>query len=134
MATNATWPFVTLPDFEVVTSKSFDTIAGAELFMFAPRVPREERRAFEAYAQDHQGWIKQDLQIRGSVLDPGPIPERIYAVSKDDDVETEFSAPLWQIGPAPTNASIILKDIYSQASFRRMIDDVLIQKQLLVRE
>jgi hypothetical protein len=133
MATNATWPFVTLPDFEVVTSKSFNTTAGAELFMFAPRVPRQERRAFEAYAQAHQGWIKQDLENRGSDIDPGPIPERIYTVSKDDDVETEFSAPLWQIGPAPTNASIILKDIYSQASFRRMIDDVLIQKQLLVR-
>ena len=132
MATNATWPFVTLPDFEIVTGKSFNSSVGAELIMFAPRVARQDRRAFEEYAQVNQHWIKQDLQNRGLDVDPGKIPERIYFVSKDDDVETEFSAPLWQIGPAPTNSSIILKDIYSQASFRRMIDDVLIQKGILV--
>lgn len=133
MATNATWPFVTLPNFAVVASKSFNTTASAAFFMFAPRVPRKDRRAFEAYAQAHQGWIKEDLQIHGSDVDPGLIPERIYTVSKDDDVETDFSAPLWQIEPTPNNASVILKDMYSQASYRRMIDDVLIQKALLVR-
>lgn len=134
LATNATWPFVTLPDFEILSTQSFNTSVGAEMMMFAPRVPREDRQKFETYAQLNQGWIKQDLANRGEAgIDPGSIPKKMYFVSEDDDVQTEFSAPLWQIGPAPTNASIILKDLYSQASFRRMIDDVLIDNKMLVR-
>eukprot|EP00977_Amphora_coffeiformis_P003737 scaffold742_cov165-Amphora_coffeaeformis.AAC.13 len=145
LATNATWPFVTLPNFEIATTPAFAANAGAEIVMFAPKVFRKDRRAYEQYAQIHQGWIQEDLRNRGlEDVDPGKVPEKMYYVSKDDDVETEFSVPLWQIGPAPRNATIILNDLYSQASFRRMIDDlsevvdheslskVLIEKELLL--
>lgn len=45
-----------------------------------------------------------------------------------------FAVPVWQIGPTPRTQSILLLDLYSNPSFRRMIDDALIVRRGLLSE
>ena len=67
LATNATWPFVTLPNFEIATSQPFASNVGAELVMFTPKVPKRNRRAFEEYAHKNQGWIGPADDRKGGI-------------------------------------------------------------------
>jgi class 3 adenylate cyclase len=97
-----------------------------------------QRRGFEEYAWDHQGWIEEDLAVRGlGKINPGKIPRRIYGFNGDYEKEARdynIQVPIWQVAPVPTDAGIILLDLYSQPSFRRMIDDAIISRHLLLSE
>ena len=127
------WPNVTLPNFDVRITEPFeDTHNGAQMVLFAPKVKQEDRYAFEEYAVQNQGWISDDLRNKGlQYARPGRIPERIHTISTDD-AALPFAAPLWQIGPVPSVSDPILADLYTHPSFRRMIDDVEIDRKLLV--
>jgi len=136
--TNRAWPNTTLPNFDIRTTEQFETKAGAELYIFAPIVNRTEGSGFEAYAWENQGWIKEDLELRGlGKIKPGKIPRRIYSFSSDYEEEALSSnnyVPIWQISPVPTTADIILLDLYTHPSFQRMIDDCTIVKHTLLSE
>jgi hypothetical protein len=57
---NQTWPFMTLPDFEVRANDLRD-VSSAEQVAFAPIIRDQDREAFEAYTVEHQAWIQQGL-------------------------------------------------------------------------
>ena len=140
-ATNNTspWPNATLPQFDIRTTPAFETFTGPELFLFAPMVSSEQKKSWEAYAWDHQNWIEQDLYFRGlsGSVHPGMITKRIHPFFPDDEYdldEIETYVPLWQVGPVPTNASILMLDLYSHPSFRRMIDDAMDVRHMLLSE
>ena len=100
---------MTLPNFDIRSTDSFSKSAGTETITFAPIVPRELKRQWEAYAFQQQGWIREDLDYRGqNEVDPGSIPKRIYSAIEGDDFEGNFTIPLWQLGPVPTDASVCL--------------------------
>ena len=136
MSTNASWPHVTLPHFDIRSTERFEQRAGAELIIFAPLVQRAQKESWEKYAVQHQGWIEEDLFYRGlRYAKPGNIPDKIYPLFAElDDHQNDFYVPVWQVGPVPTNASIINLDLYSHPSFRRMIDDVLDVKHMVLSE
>ena len=134
LRSNATWPYVTLPNFDIQSTDSLEERVGAELILFAPLVPRTERRAWEKYSMENQGWVAEDLQNRGlDDVNPGDISDEIYDVVDRDD-GANFYVPLWQIGPVPTNVEVINLDLYSHPSFRRMIDDAFEVKHILLSE
>ena len=137
MSTNATWPFVTLPQFDIRSTETFETAAGAELFMFAPIVHRDQKADWEKYSVAQQGWIKDDLFYRGlRNVKPGNIPDEIvsFLETSSGDDEDQMFVPLWQLGPVPTNASVVNLDLYSHPSFHRMVDDVMAAKSIVLSE
>jgi hypothetical protein len=95
--TDSAWPNVTLPNFDILTTESFEQFIGPELYLFAPIVSEENRRGWEQYAQDNQGWIREDLFFRGlQNINPGPIPDEIYTNSGDDVSKNDMHVPIWQ--------------------------------------
>jgi hypothetical protein len=110
----------------------------AELIAFAPIVSKDDKAIWEAFAVKSQGWIQEGLDFQGLVdVSPGMIAAQIYPFSNEDDITQEEEAgfvPLWQIGRAPINASIVMMDLNTHPSFKRMIVDALEIKHTLLSE
>jgi hypothetical protein len=135
VATKASWPNVTIQNWDILTTASIENLVGPELFLFAPIVPNEERRSWEEYAVAHQDWIREDLFLRGlEDVDAGSIPDEIYSYVSDDDSNYNFSMPIWQVGPVPTNANILMLNLYTHPSFRRIVDDANAVGHILLSE
>ncbi|KAG7354797.1 adenylate/guanylate cyclase [Nitzschia inconspicua] len=134
---NNSWPNVTIQNFDILTSTAFEEEVGPEFFLFAPIVEKSQKKGWEEYAVQHQGWIKDDLALRKEEdIDPGSINEEIfpYNYDKESAQNVDFSLPLWQMGPVPTSADIVMMDLYTQASFRRMVDDAFLARHILLSE
>jgi hypothetical protein len=130
------WPLVSIPHFEVRTSEARE-LSDAELIAFAPIVSKDEKDLWEAFAVKSQGWIQEGLEFQGlGDKSQGMIAEQIYPFSDEADMiqDTDFFVPLWQIGRAPTDASIVMVDLLTHPSFKRMITDVLEIKHVLLSE
>ena len=164
--TQKVWPNCTLPNFDIRTTQSFETLVGPELYIFAPLIHHEEngQSKFEDYAWENQGWLEDDLTLRGlGKIKPGKIPRKMYtydSISHDTeirngnnngvvgiengsrngggDIEEEatnmYHVPIWQVAPVPTSADLILFDLYSHPSFKRMIDDAISVRHVLLSE
>ncbi|KAG7358840.1 adenylate/guanylate cyclase [Nitzschia inconspicua] len=134
---NNSWPNVTIQNFDILTSTAFEEEVGPEFFLFAPIVEKSQKKGWEEYAMQHQRWIKDDLALRKEEdIDPGSINEEIfpYNYDKESAQNVDFSLPLWQMGPVPTSADIVMMDLYTQASFRRMVDDAFLARHILLSE
>jgi hypothetical protein len=84
------WPAATLPNFDVRTTPNFESETDPELFLFAPMVTNVTKRDWEAYAWERQGWIQEDLSLRGlDTVDPGTIPRRIHPFFGDDNYDLD---------------------------------------------
>eukprot|EP00934_Nitzschia_sp_Nitz4_P002003 Nitzschia sp. Nitz4//scaffold23_size168460//26387//30285//NITZ4_002207-RA/size168460-snap-gene-0.151-mRNA-1//-1//CDS//3329543599//2003//frame0 len=136
--TEKSWPNATLPNFDIRMTNSFETLVGAEMHIFAPIVYGANRSGFESYAWDNQGWIVDDLALRGlSGVRPGRIPRKIYSYYDDYEEEIQekdFYVPIWQVSPVPTSADIIMLDLYSHPSLNRMISDCIQVQHTLLSE
>ncbi|CAB9527019.1 Receptor-type guanylate cyclase gcy [Seminavis robusta] len=84
----ATFPFVTIPHFDLRTQEIAD-LTGIEMILFVPFVTQQDAKTssqeqqahddWETYTMEHQDWILQDYNYRG--WDPStltPIPRHIY--------------------------------------------------------
>ena len=80
--TNATWPLVTLPDYERRASTVMDLAEVVAIFMF-PIVTNTTREAWEEYAIENQGWIQEGLAIRQEEI-LGRINDRV-AVGQENE-------------------------------------------------
>lgn len=60
--TNKTWPFVTLPDFEVKAA-SARALAGSVSLTFSPLVTAEEKKEWEVYSVQNREWVQQGLDF-----------------------------------------------------------------------
>jgi class 3 adenylate cyclase len=144
------WPLISIPDFEIRTSE-VRYLSEAELIAFAPIVPKEEKSLWEAFAVKSQGWIQEGLEIQGlGDVSPGKIADQLYPFSEevhttqdhfseeheDNEVHQDLEAfvPLWQIGKAPTNASIVMLDLNTHPSFKTVFSDVLEIEHVLLSE
>lgn len=125
-----------MKNWDILASGEFEQSVGPELFLFAPLVPDDLKDGWEEYAVQNQGWIKEDLALRGIDVDPGNISDEIFAYNYDKEsaMSVTFSLPLWQMGPVPTTSNIIMMDLYTQASFRRIVDDAFLVNHILLSE
>jgi hypothetical protein len=62
IATNQTWPFVTIPHFEVEASYCRQT-SGAEILAFAPLIGANDIEAWGPYSVENQGWLQESRDI-----------------------------------------------------------------------
>jgi hypothetical protein len=131
------WPNVVIPHFEI-RSREARELAHAELIAFAPIVSKDDKGIWEAFAVKSQGWIQEGLEFQGLAdVSPGMIAEQMHPFSNEGGItqeEAEVFVHLWQIGSAPTNTSIVMMDLFTHPSFKRMIVDVMEIKHTLLSE
>jgi len=122
------WPFLTIPHFETRFEHSRND-SFAEVIAFAPLITTYQRNFWEKYSVMNQNWMKESLKklendnMIGSI-DPGLISENIYTLDDEGRPTEENSwgpfAPIWQISPPPTNASIMNYNLLSDPVFSKL--------------
>jgi hypothetical protein len=132
---NSTFPFVTLPMFEV-QGEQYRRQSGIEAFLFTPFVLGQQQLEWEQYAQDHQGWLTwgRDFNLRNTEIAirqpylPGNVNPIIYQYADDDymtkvpavatatatadESESSLYAPIWLV-----RADSIVPHIRVRSSF-----------------
>lgn len=91
----STWPFVTIPHFEIRGSTA-NQLSEAVVLVFSPIVPLLARESWEEYATANQGWIQEGLNIHPAWHE--------YATSKEGWELNKISHPIWRYGPNETSA------------------------------
>jgi hypothetical protein len=143
-ARNDTWPFVTIPHFEL-RGDEMNKLANSDQITFVPLVKQELRQDWEAYALEQRGWLNESLHWQEQLVahnktrveifdralgDETMFPKKLWGFEDGesgkkvplDDKDTEFGiyAPVWQQSPAPArDPSIINYDLLSRENFRR---------------
>lgn len=90
--TDATWPFVTLPHFDVRT-RAKKEYAGAEMVIFAPIVGFDQKDSWLNYTSSKKDWIQQDLAYSGSETNPGLVQSDIGVLPREVD-----TYPVYRVG------------------------------------
>lgn len=79
-ATNASWPFVTFPNFEVRASK-IRALSKAVYLSNYVRVSGEQREDWEAYADENNAWLNESFDVQKTDKNfHGPIIEDFYVL------------------------------------------------------
>ena len=60
ISTRATWPFVSIPHFEV-RGTELNTLSNSLMVAFSPLVATSDREKWEVYANYMQGWIEEGV-------------------------------------------------------------------------
>ena len=142
VGTNSTFPFVTLPDFDL---RAANTLALADTFsvVFVPLVTQKNRAKWETYTVDNEAWITTALNRQtASVERRAQAPETIglstpmitafaqdgALVRQPDGAEPYF--PVWQ--NAPVDTSIVNFNLASVGSFTDSILHMVETKQAVL--
>lgn len=105
---NSSWPFVTLPDWELRASKTRVLSKAILLNTYYLIEGDEQRKEWEAYAKMNNGWVEQSINLqRGDPNYFGPIVEEPYYIDEIFDYDENpmpygepFYMPMWQQSPA----------------------------------
>jgi hypothetical protein len=103
---NQVWPYVTIPDFAVQSSKIL-TLSKGVWFNTYRYVSREQRPLWNNFTVRNDGWVNESLNVQEKALNKtyfGPINRNW---TKADDIfyttgaalETDFYLPSWQTYP-----------------------------------
>jgi class 3 adenylate cyclase len=133
-----TWPFVSIPHFDIRTNET-RKLVHSELLAFAPIVYKDDKDLWEDFAAKSQGSIREGLELEFETLggvSPGMTTKQIHSFSNEVEMiqDNDMFVPLWQIGQVPTNASIVMMDLFTHPSFKRMIVDILEIEHMLMSE
>ena len=134
--TTFSWPNLTLPDF----GKRFDiarNFTGVAFLMYTPLVTNEMLDKWHTYAEENQGWIREELSYIDPTIDPGPIAPIVYSRGEDGiftDTNVSNHYPMWQVAPLPINASIINLDTLPLPTynFSQVINDAVKERRALL--
>ena len=120
-----TFPFVTLPRFEVYGGEA-RKLAKAEVVLYAPLVYASDISDWQTYSLFNQNWIVEGLEHEGdNFTNPGSIPAELHTRNEvphdhsqdPGEAHQHFVAvPIWQMAGAPRNASIVNLDLMADDS------------------
>lgn len=112
ISSNTTFPFVTVPMFEI-QGEHTRRASGIEVLSFSPIVLEDQREAWEQYARDHQGWLAEsrDVSLSGDELfqRTNYLETDITPIIYERSLEPPFSLipapegpffPIWQVSLA----------------------------------
>jgi hypothetical protein len=137
LSTQATWPFVTVPHFEV-RGLELNELSNSLMIGFSPLVPGHLKEAWETYATHMQDWIEEGVDYNidlhkefiWQVEHLEPISPHIYKLSdsaKDDPETARIPVtgdgpflPVWQFAPAPHSVRVVNYDLLNNEVFRRV--------------
>jgi hypothetical protein len=125
LGANTTFPFVTVPVFEIL-GESVRQQSGAEAVIFTPKVELGEVTQWEEYAIANAGWYEESKKLAiassegtqvASDFAPGGQSPFIYDASVDEDGNASIAPsmgnsdppffPLWQHSPPPFSPALI---------------------------
>ena len=127
---NSTWPFVTLPDFEMQGEAIADLAFVMSLF-FVPIVTAETRQGWEQYSVANQWWLAQSLEEQAEMMTTSvsrrelqynnlTIPEYIHRVDGlTQTVETGPPPylPLWEFTPVVPVPELVNFNLLSDPAY-----------------
>ena len=134
-ATNATWPYITMPDFEVHGGDAVKTEPVLSV-TFSPLVFELHRNPYEVYTTYNQDWLADGILYSTGSAPPedlNSIPSKIYRVEPGPNGEgmvprVEDSAgpflPRWQTAPAPLNPREINFNMFSRKAYANVFHDM----------
>ena len=91
IATNTTWPFVTVPQFESQASRAVND-AQSSIVALLPLVQTTQRVQWERYAIANQGWVQDGVDYRDINSTAKPIVEFIYQVGQNGSAASSSSS------------------------------------------
>lgn len=139
LSTNAIWPLVTLPHFEVNGAHA-NKVSSSLLTIFAPLVSASDpkaRQEWEDYSSKNLGWIREGVElnfelhqdlIEGNTFEAGPVPKEIFRFDDGKPIPEAYDGPflpVWEVAPAPHDARVVKYNLLSHAVFSNMYDTVL---------
>ena len=125
---NATWPYVTVPHFDILAALSLNT-SGADFLAIAPFVTKENESKWEAYSQQNQGWLAEGLADNGFPVQS--IPPLIHGATAngcDTEQDGEF-LPLWQMSPIQGNVSGFNFNLLSEQAYHQVFQYIIDTKE-----
>jgi hypothetical protein len=140
IATNSTFPFVTVPTFEIL-GHSVRQQSGAEMIIFTPKIQADELTSWEEYAIANEGWYEDSKKLaissteRTSVLTDymsGSIPTFVYDTSVEvmignltpTPIENHPFYPMWQLSPPPFTPGALKADLKTNRDFGKYLKTV----------
>lgn len=125
---NLVWPNVSIPHFELRGELSND-ISKALHLSLVPLVAAANRRGWESYAVENQGWIHEGVTNGGEYIPS--ISQQItrYTVGQDGDIlvpelaRSEYG-PVWQQAPTPNDPYIINYNLLSHPLYQRVYESM----------
>jgi hypothetical protein len=133
IAANSTFPFVTVPTFEIFGYSAIQQ-SGVELVIFTPKVQVDELTSWEEYAIANEGWYEESKHL--SILSdreyaPGGIPTFVYDVSVElsaeltpTPIENGPFYPMWQLSPPPFTPVALKADLKTFRDFGKYLKTV----------
>jgi hypothetical protein len=132
---NLTFPFVSLPMFEVAGRHTLAQSRN-ELLFFTPFVTGDQKEEWEGYAWENQGWLGEGRSIRlendqtlqtTSFLE-GNITPQIFEFATVSPPGRDVYSPVWQMSPVPFSPSIQNFDFRSSETNAFVMDAMQIVK------
>lgn len=142
IVSNSTWPFVTMPNFEVNANHAREQTA-TEVLLVSNIVTADKRAEYEAYTAQNQWWIEEsrNLNLKDSVnrdntvYIQGPILPFIYEVDVTKNQEVTYAdptrplyTPVWQFSPPPFNPFLMNVDPLSIPAYGPIFNRILTTK------
>ncbi|KAL7564170.1 hypothetical protein ACA910_021144 [Epithemia clementina (nom. ined.)] len=137
LASNVSWPFITMPHFEQRGTRNNELSKALQLSL-VPLLLKDLKAEWEDYAAQSQGWVQLGVDASpslhrdylGSNSKVPQIPARVFrfengqngsTVPQEEpgvDVGPGNYAVVWQQAPAPHNPSIVNFDLLSHPVFK----------------
>lgn len=134
VVTNKTWPYVIMPNFEVL-GEDVIKMAGIVAVTLSPLVSEVEREGYEIFATNNEDWIAEGvLYTTGENLpqDTKGIPTRIYQLNETTNgtipkVDTGVGPflPVWQTAPAPSDPRVVNFNLLSSVPLATTFETML---------
>lgn len=135
MNSNESWPNLALPNLD---QRALQTEAntGTEVLIFSPIIKPDEVKSWENYTWHRQIMFDEDVHYYGPNFgNPGPVAKEIYPIpgvpratagySSSMASSPEFFVPTWEVGPLPSNLSVVNMDLHSHPLLGPVIDDTI---------
>lgn len=137
MNSNESWPNLALPNLD---QRALQTEANteAEVLIFSPIIKPDEVKSWENYTWYRQIMFDEDVHYYGPDFgNPGPVAKEIYPIPgvpgatpgyssmASSPEKAKFFVPTWEVGPLPSNLSVVNMDLHSHPLLGPVIDDTI---------
>jgi class 3 adenylate cyclase len=140
---NATWPFVTHPNFGAISQTVLENIR-ARFVAWVPFVQPEERAEWEAYSVANQGFVEDLKKYFGFNYTTFPIVPFIFRIGNDTvpvvydteplDPELPFHAPVWQLVPPLEGPQFVNFQAWQDPYITRTIQTLVRRRESVMSE
>lgn len=132
---NETFPFVTVPKFEVLAHNA-RVLSGSELIAFTPLVNDRDKYEWYAYSNKHQGWVtesrnylvEQNADLEETYIEGQIVPVIYQRNATQHVIEAPGPgpyAPFWQLSPPPFNQGLVVNyNMLTEPFLDRMLHTV----------